>query len=130
MKPGLFRRQRPRLLLSWEGMKFVPLLSLALAGCTLYFGPSNSSSDDVPPIGPLPPPHPGPVKPGDPPNGVPTPPTDPGGGPLPARCGSPEVHVIGVYETSSSRDPNKHPAGDAQVTIDRPGDHVLVLSAY
>lgn len=130
MNPGVFRRQPPWLLLSWEGMKFVPLLSLALAGCTLYFGPGSSSSDDSPPIGPLPKPQPSDPKPGDPPNGIPPDPTDPGGGPLPARCGSPEVHVFGVYETRGDHGPNNHPVGQADVGIERPGDHVLVLSAY
>ena len=56
------------------------------------------------------------------------PPQDPGS--LPAHCGSPELHVIGVYETSSNHSADNHPAGDARVAIERPGDHILALSAY
>jgi hypothetical protein len=95
-------------------MRLAPLFALSLAGCTLYFGP-----DDPRGIAPLPgnPPPVG-VKPGSGPN-------DPGG-PLSARCGAPEVHVIGVYETSS----NHNTVGTAEIKFDRPGDHILVLSAY
>ena len=91
------------------------LLALPLAGCSLYFG------SDAPPPGVAPDP------------GVPTDPVDPGDkptDPAPAKCGKPEVHVISVYETSSNHGPNNHPPSAAQVAIDRPGDHALVLSAY
>jgi len=39
----------------------------------------------------------------------------------PGACGEIETHVVGVYAA---------PNGEATVTIDRPGRHVLVLSAY
>ena len=93
-------------------MKLAPLLALSLAGCSLYFGSGE------PPL----------VEPTDPEN--PGHPTDPGGGPLPSACGSPEVHVLGVYETHGNHGPNNHPTGAASVAIDRPGDHALVLSSY
>jgi hypothetical protein len=38
--------------------------------------------------------------------------------------------VIGVYETRGDHGPDHHPIGDAYVSIERPGNHVLVLSAY
>ncbi|HWU88273.1 MAG TPA: hypothetical protein VN253_13395, partial [Kofleriaceae bacterium] len=101
-------------------MKLAPLLALALslAGCTLYFGPAD-------------PPATAPPEPGGPPGD----PVDPGGpikpgGPLPATCGTPEVHVLSVYETSSNHSGGNHPTGTATVTIERPGDLALVLSAY
>lgn len=89
-------------------MKLFPLFALSLAGCSLYF------SSDEPGL---------------------TTPSDPivhgeFKGPLPARCGKPEVHVIGVYEAHGNHGGNNHPPGDAQVKIDRPGEHSLVLSAY
>jgi hypothetical protein len=92
-------------------MKIAPLFALCLAGCSLYFGP------DDPSLGP----------------------PDPGGGggggggggdPLPARCGTPELHVISAYEAHGNHGGGSHPPGDAQVVIERPGDHALVLSAY
>ncbi len=96
-------------------MKLIPLLVPALAGCSLYFGEQDGpSSADPPPLG-------GPTAPGGSPGG---------GGPLPARCGDPEVHVIGVYETRSDHSGGYHPTGDGRVRIERPGKHVLVLSAY
>ncbi len=101
-------------------MKLTPLLALSLAGCSLYFDDSGSPSSGSPPAPPGPPPAP----PGPPPCG---PPSD---GPLPDKCGSPEVHVISVYETRSDHSGGYHPTGEGRVTIERPGDHVLVLSAY
>ena len=107
-------------------MRLAPLLVLSLAGCSLYFGsssPPEPPNPGGPPIGVgyddggLPG---GPLADG----GVASPPAD-GGGAV-SRCGAPEVHVIGIYETSSDHTRT----GDAHVTIDRPGSHVLVLSAY
>jgi hypothetical protein len=109
-------------------MRLGPLIALSLAGCSLYFGssaPERGGPPDARPPGGGPPDggHPG----GGPPDGslcdggAPVPP-DAGGSP-PGSCGSPELHVIGVYETGSA-------TGDASVAIDRPGDHILVLSAY
>ncbi|HSK05561.1 MAG TPA: hypothetical protein VK932_30145 [Kofleriaceae bacterium] len=87
-------------------------LALPLAGCTLYFGSGDpGGTDDPAPPGPTPP---------DP---SPTPsPTEP----PPLGCGTPEVHVVGIYETSS----NHSTVGEARVAIERPGRHILVLSAY
>jgi hypothetical protein len=45
-------------------------------------------------------------------------------------CAAPEVHVIGIYETSSSHSGSYHPTTDARVRIERAGDQVLVLSSY
>lgn len=45
-------------------------------------------------------------------------------------CGPQEVHAIGVYETRSDHDFAHRPVGKGRVTIERPGNHVLVLSAY
>jgi hypothetical protein len=39
----------------------------------------------------------------------------------PGACGAIETHVVGIYSS---------PTGEATVTVDRPGQHVLVLSAY
>lgn len=39
----------------------------------------------------------------------------------PGACGAVETHVVGIYSS---------PTGEATVTVDRPGEHVLVLSAY
>ncbi len=110
--------------------KLIPLLVPALAGCSLYFGEQDGPSSSEPPFG-------DPGRPGDPggpgypdrPPG-PRPPGPPGGGPLPDQCGDPEVHVIGVYETRSDHSPGNHPTGIGRVRIERPGNHVLVLSAY
>lgn len=85
-------------------MKLTPLLALSLAGCSLYFGEADVLSSADPQFGQ--------------------------GGPLPAKCGSPEVHVLGVYETRSDHSGGYHPTGEARVRIERPGKHVLVLSAY
>jgi len=107
-------------------MRLAALFALTLAGCSLYFGPDTASPGDDPGPGsqgtPLPPGKPLPPVPSPVP---PAPPPLPGGT-LPPSCGSPEVHVIGVYETSS----NHNTVGDAYVGIERPGNHVLVLSAY
>jgi len=109
-----------------EAMRFAPLIVLLLGGCSLYFGSSTPEPVD-PPVGP--PVGGGPYDDGGLPGG---PLADggsampPDGGPAPVSCGSPEVHVIGIYETSSDHTRT----GDASVTIDRPGSHVLVLSAY
>jgi TARSH-like protein len=83
-------------------------LLLATAGCSLYFGdPSARSSGDL----------------GDP--------GDPGtSAVLPAHCDGPEVDVFGIYEARSDHGGGDHPTGEAGVTIDRPGVHKLVLSAY
>jgi hypothetical protein len=80
------------------------LLALSLAGCALDLGESGGPSALEPHsiTGPLP----------------------------PTSCGSPEVHVIGVYETHGNHGGCDHPTGDAHVSIERPGNHVLVLSAY
>jgi hypothetical protein len=94
-------------------MKLTPLLVLSLAGCSLYFDEADGPASG--PSGPSPGPSSGP---------------SPHGGPLPEKCGSPEVHVIGVYETRSDHSHGHHPTGEGRVRIDRPGDHVLVLSAY
>ncbi len=97
-----------------EPMRLSALLALALAlplaGCTLYFG----SGGDDPPGGTGEPPRPGPTDPPIPAE------------PPPLGCGAPEVHVLGIYETSS----NHSTVGEARVAIERPGRHVLVLSAY
>lgn len=93
-------------------MKLSPLLAFSLAGCSLYFGSGDPPIVDDPPK---------PGSPGDP--------TDPGG-PLEPRCGKPEVHVFGVYETHGNHGPGNHPPGEARVRIARPGDHALVLSSY
>jgi hypothetical protein len=117
-------------------MRLVPLIALSLAGCSLYFGssvpePGGPSDGGRPGGGPSDGGRPGggPSDGGLPCDG----PSDGGssvpqdtGGPQPGSCGSPEVHVIGIYETSS----NHGETGNASVTIDRPGDHILVLSAY
>jgi TARSH-like protein len=94
---------------------FAPLVLLALpaAGCSLYFGsddpllPEESPTDpamdpEIPQPPPLPPPAPA------------------------TNCGTPEVHVVSIYETSS----NHSVAGNASVAIERPGRHILVLSSY
>jgi len=124
-------------------MKLVPMVALSLAGCSLYFG-SNAPPErgDRPDAGrpgdPVDGGRPGdPVdggRPGRPPDGGPQdggardsgspPPQDAGGGP--GSCGAPELHVIAMYETGSDH----ATTGDAFVAIDRPGNHVLVLSAY
>jgi hypothetical protein len=52
------------------------------------------------------------------------------GGPLPGKCGDPEVHVFGVYETRSDHSGGYHPTGEGHVSIERKGDHILVLSSY
>lgn len=97
-------------------MRLPVLLALALAlpgvaGCSLYFGPGEGPDDwdpKPPPGGPGSPPQPGdPDKP-------------------PMACGAPEVHVVSIYETSS----NHSTVGEARVAIERPGSHILVLSAY
>jgi hypothetical protein len=106
---------RPRRAAALLGMKLAPLLALSLAGCSLYFG---DAADDPSSLDPGAGPDPDPA------------PESPASGTLPARCGSPEVHVIGVYETRSDHSGGDHPTGEARVTIERPGDHVLVLSAY
>jgi len=90
------------------------LLALPSAACTLYFG-----SDEPVPTDPR-----DPRAPDKPPGEDPT---DPGPvEPPKPQCGTPEVHILSVYETSS----NHSTAGNAAVTIERPGDHILVLSAY
>lgn len=88
------------------------LLALPAAGCTLYFG-----AEEVPVDPRGEPPIEDPRDPRDP---------DPDEDPPPMRCGTPEVHILSIYETSS----NHSTTGDARVTIDRPGDHILVLSSY
>jgi hypothetical protein len=103
-------------------MRLSALLALPLAGCSLYFG----AGDPLPPEEPLPG---DPTDPGDPKD--PNDPKDPTPTPTPApspatNCGSPEVHVVSIYETSS----NHSGVGHARVAIERPGRHVLVLSAY
>ena len=115
-------------------MRFAPLVVLSLAGCSLYFGPDTPSPGA--PSGDQPSPEPtsgaggaGGAGDGGSASGAGSGDTQNPGG-LPARCGSPEVHVIGIYETSSAHDTNNHPVGDARVTIERLGDHILVLSAY
>ena len=68
------------------------------------------------------------------PDHVDVPPPPSGDEPQPAdvapACTGTEVHVIGVYETSSDHDSQKHPIGDGLVRIERAGTHALVLSAY
>ena len=102
-------------------MKLLALLALPLAipiaGCTLYFD-SDSSSGGQAPGDPGKEPWPAP-DPGDPKD--PTDPNDP-----PKSCGSKEVHVIGVYESSGDHSTTGH----ASVAIERPGYHDLVLSSY
>ena len=110
-------------------MRLAPLIALSLAGCSLYFGSNVPPSGDPPSGDPSSgDPSTGDPSAGDPPGGGSSAPQDPG--PLPVRCGSPEVHVIGMYETSSDHSTDNHPVGDARVAIDRPGNHILVLSAY
>lgn len=89
-------------------MRLVPLVALSLAGCSLYFGspaPERGGPPDARPGGGPPDARPGGGPPdarpvGGPPDGglcnsgAPVPP-DAGGSP-PGRCGSPELHVIGV----------------------------------
>ena len=85
-------------------------LLLTGSGCSLYFGDRS----EPPAVG----------------SGIPG---SPGGNEselLPARCDSAEVDVFGVYETRSDHSSGDHPVGEAGVTIDRPGPHKLVLSAY
>lgn len=53
-----------------------------------------------------------------------------GGALLRETCGPKEVHVFGVYETRSDHRYGDHPVGEGRVTIERPGQHALVLSAY
>jgi hypothetical protein len=111
-------------------MRLAPLIVLSLAGCSLYFGssapePGEPSDSGVPGGGRSDGGGPG----GGPSDGGSSVPQD-GGSPLPVGCGSPEVHVIGIYETSSSHSADNHPSGNASVTINRPGNHILVLSAY
>lgn len=84
-------------------MKILPLLALSLAGCSLYLG-----SDD-PAL---------------------TSPTKSSLTDEESSCGDSEVHVIGVYETHGDQHGEYHPPGDAQVTVNRPGNIALVLSAY
>ena len=98
------------------------LLALPSAGCSLYFGSEEAVPID--PGGDLP--GDDPVDPKDPTD--PMDPTDPRPPEEPptAPCGTPEVHVLSIYETSS----NHTTTGDARVVIDRPGEHILVLSAY
>src|SRR5262245_22549369 len=108
-------------------MKLPALASLLwCAGCSLYFGSPSQPGGD-------------PASPGDDVSDPGSTPGDnPGGGtggmgdaPLP-RCtpGAAEVHVVGVYETRSDHSFGDHPVGEGSVTIERPGTHVLVLSAY
>ena len=82
-------------------MKVTALLVLSLAGCGLYFD-GDSPSNVVLTLD----------------------------GPLPDKCGSPEVHVIGIYEARGDHQGSNHPIGSANVAIERGGSHVLVLSAY
>ena len=86
------------------------LLALPLAGCTLYFDADSSSGGPVT----------SPGGPGKHPSPEPDP-TDP-----PKSCGPKEVHVFGVYESNG----NHSVTGQASVAIERPGEHVLVLSSY
>jgi hypothetical protein len=85
-------------------MKLIPLLALSLTGCSLYFG-----SDEPQQLG-------GPNASADRDEAP--------------KCGSPELHIISAYESHGNHSGNHHPPGDAQVKIERPGDHALVLSAY
>jgi hypothetical protein len=111
-------------------------LMIACSGCSLYFGDSEPPADDrrdpdgpivaPPPAQPLPLPQPQPDLPCDDPE---VPDDDPGV-PGPQRCVGPQVTVFGVYETRSDHGAGHHPVGESSVTIDRPGVHTLVLSAY
>jgi hypothetical protein len=95
------------------------LLLTTTTGCSLYFGGPSEHMTGAPGES---------VDPGDPAD-----PADPATTPsevLPARCEAPEVNVFGVYETRSDHGAGVHPTGAAGVTIDRPGVHRLVLSAY
>jgi len=96
-------------------MRLLALLALPLAGCSLYFGSDSSLPGEDPSVEPPP----DPTRP--PEEEPPLPPPVP-----PSNCGSPEVHVLSVYETSSDH----AVTGSASVTIERPGQHVLVLSSY
>jgi hypothetical protein len=49
--------------------------------------------------------------------------------PAPAPCG-PELHILGVYETSSDHSGNNHPTGAGTVHVERQGSFVLALSSY
>src|SRR3954466_13170137 len=81
-------------------------LLLTTTGCSLYFGgPSERAAGE---------------------------PSTAASDSLPARCDAPEVDVFGIYEARSDHGPGpgEHQIGEAGVTIDRPGVHKLVLSAY
>ncbi len=96
-------------------LALLALLVLPSAGCSLYFG-----SEEAIPIDPADePPGEDPLDPRDPRD--PSPEEPPA-----AQCGTPEVHILSVYETSS----NHSTTGDARVAIERPGEHILVLSSY
>lgn len=100
-------------------MRLTALLALLLAGCSFYVGGDDTQAADPLDEGPS-----GPAIPEEPVPTVP-PPVPPPPRP-PSECGSPEVHVFGIYETSSDHGT----VGEAHVSIDRPGDHILALSAY
>jgi len=92
-------------LLFASSLALSPLLALSLTGCTLDLGDADSAASTSKDLSPS------------------------TGGPLPETCGSPELHVIGIYETYGHQGCTQ-PGGDAHVIIERPGNHVLVLSAY
>lgn len=99
-------------------------MGLLLSGCSLYFG------DDTTPAPPEDPPEPLPPGPWPSPPTPPGPTTPPTPMPPPSSCGDTEVHLIGVYETRGDHSAGNHPVGAGSVRIDRPGHHVVIVSAY
>jgi hypothetical protein len=97
---------------------FTLALVLAGTGCSLYFADPPGDR----PTGPFAPPEPPISDAGSPADGS--------SDMIPARCETPEVDVFGVYETRSDHTAGDHPVGEGGVTIERPGVHKLVLSAY
>lgn len=98
---------------------------LACGGCSLYFGDAGSPTPGTPGNEGDPGTQPGGPIQGDP--GTLPPPVDPGPvDPGAARCEGPQVDVFAVYVPRTGNSST----GEAGVTIEQPGVHTLVLSAY
>ena len=49
---------------------------------------------------------------------------------IPPEEGGAELHIVGVYQTTSGRGARQHPVGNGFVHLDRKGPQVLVLTSY
>src|SRR5262245_35083024 len=109
----MMRRLSP--MMRWTSMKRLAFVQALASACgSLYFGDPMLGD-------PAPPPNPAPGDdPALPPN--PAPGDDP--------AGAAEEHVFGVYETRNDQSPDTRPMGEASLSVERPGVHVLVLSSH